>query len=256
MFNPMLAKDLRIQMRDRMIFSLSMLYVVIICAVVFGMFWLNETSKKPLSPEYGRDISNMFFIIMAFLISAISSGLGARLIYSERNGINFDLLKITLLKPYQIISGKILSLIIYIIVLMLLSLPILIIIISISGFEGIAKNYLLVFISALTFGIIGLMWSSFFRNARTSIAMTYISAGLLSFGTIVIPLILKNVFKIKIPQIPLKIINSVSPFISIYKNVTESIFILPSWEIMTFSYLFISIIAIIVTLIRLKSITG
>jgi ABC-type transport system involved in multi-copper enzyme maturation permease subunit len=257
MLNPILAKEFRIQMRDQMSYSLSLIYVIIICGVVFSMFWFASTSKKPLSPEYGKDIFLIFFTIMTLVICTISAGLGARLISSERIGSNFDLLKSTLLNPYQIISGKILPLVIYIIILMLLSAPLALIIISMSGISHLEmiRCYLIVFISSLTFSIIGFMWSSIFHRTRTSTALTYITVGIFALGTIIVPLILTRVFMIKIPQTPLKIINSISPFISIFRGVTKSESVFATWETMIFGYLIISAIALSITFIRLKYVT-
>ncbi len=260
MVNPILSKEFHIQMRDRMLFSLAMVYVAIICSVVFGMFWFASTSNKPIDPQYGRDIFLIFFIVMNLAVYSISAGIGSKLISQERQKANFDLLKITLLKTRHIILGKILPLFAYIMMLMLLSLPLAIVIMPISGLSiaGVVLCYLIAFISAITFSIIGLMWSSLFRNVRTSTALTYISCGIIAFGTIIAPLALNQILKIKLPQISSKIISSLSPFISVFRIVTESdsSFVLAEWELMVLGYLVISAIAISITSLKLRNIFG
>lgn len=241
-------------MRSRKFFTLAVFYVVIICVVAFTMFWFASTSKK-LSSEYSFRMSSIFFITLMLAIYTICSGLAVSLIYTERQNLTFDILRSTPLKRYQIISGKILLAIAYILMLMFLSLPVTLLIMPVSRKMGCC--YLIVFLSATTFSIMGLAWSSICRKIRAAISMNYVTAGFFAVGIILVHPILNKVFQVKLAPSIVDLLNALNPFWAILNVITGSIWSmkvsdLPAWIFFILCYMLLSVIAIIVSIVKLK----
>jgi hypothetical protein len=258
MLNAILIRDFRIYSRNRRYFSISILYIIILCATVFGMLWFADTSKKPLNPEYGSSVFSVLIIAMSLAIFSISPAFAVNIMSSEKQ--NLDLIKPTLIKNHQIISSKILTLATYILILILLSFPIIILAMPISGFSftNIMDCYLIIFISALTFGIMGIMWSSIF-NRMTAMSVTYIGVGILSLGTILTPVIMTKILQVKLSSVVINILNALSPFWILLKkmsepNLSDKVFIIPLWLFPILVYLLISVIGTIVAFMALQKI--
>jgi ABC-type transport system involved in multi-copper enzyme maturation permease subunit len=255
MLNSILIKEFRTQLRNRKYYAFAIFYVVIICVVAFTMFWSASTSKKPLSPEYSINLSFIFFMVQMLAIGTICSGFAIYLISTERQNLTFDVLRSTLLKNYQIIFGKIPPIITYALILMFLSLPVALLIMPLN--KEMAYCYLIIFISTIAFSLMGFAWSSIFKNARTAIVATYITVGIFAIGTMLVPVILNKVFQVKIAPIVTDLLNALNPFWTIFKSINGTIWsmnvaIIPTWIVLVIGYLFLSVIAIIVSIIKLK----
>jgi len=255
MLNPILIKEFRTQLRNRKYYTFAVFYVVIICVVAFTMFWSASTSKKPLSPEYGVNLSFIFFIVQMLAIGTICPGFAIHLISTERQNLTFDILRSTLLKSYQIIFGEILPIFTYVLILMFLTLPVALLIMPLN--KEMAYCYLTIFVSAVTFSLMGFAWSSIFKEARTAIVATYITVGIFAIGTVLVSVILSKVFQVKIAPIVTDLLNALNPFWTILKGINGTIWsmnvsIIPTWIVLIIGYLFLSAIAVIVSIVRLK----
>ncbi|MEK7400056.1 MAG: hypothetical protein AAB116_24190 [Candidatus Poribacteria bacterium] len=256
MLNAILIRDFRIYSRNRRYFSISILYIIILCATVFGMLWFADTSKKPLNPEYGSSVFSVLIIAISLAIYSISPAFAVNIMSSEKQSL--DLIKPTLIRNHQIISSKILTLATYILILILLSSPIMLLAMPIGGFTltNMLDCYLVIFVSALAFGIMGIMWSSIF-NRMTAMSVTYISVGIFTLGTILTPAIMAKVLQVKLSSAIISVLNALSPFWILLKKISESnlsdkIFIIPLWLFPILVYLLISVIGIIVAFMALQ----
>jgi len=256
MSNAILIRDFRIYSRNKEYFNVFIIYVFILCAVVFGMLWFADTNKKPLNPEYGSNIFSILIISMSLAIYSICPVFAVNITSSEKN--NIDLIKSTLLRSHQIILSKTFVIIANIFILIFLSFPIMISIMPICGFtlKGLLNCYLIIFIYALTFGMIGVMWSSIFSR-MTAISVTYISVGILSLGTILTPLIMSKILKIKLSLTIINVLNALSPFWILSKKISETnlsdkIFTIPLWLFPILVYFLILLITIALTFIFVR----
>jgi hypothetical protein len=255
MLNPVLIKEFRTQLRSHRYYTLAILYVLIISVVVFAMFWSASTSKKTLSPEYDVRLSFIFFTVQMLAIYAICPNFAISSISIERQNLNFDVMRSTSLKHNQIISGKILPIITYILILLFLSLPVALLIMPMSG--GMAYCYLIVFVSTTVFCLMGFAWSSIFKNMRTATTMTYVTVGIFAFGTLLVPLVLNKIFHVKIAPVITDLLNALNPLWVISKGITGSIWsmnllFLPIWSILILFYLLLSVIVIVISLMILR----
>ena len=250
MLNPLLIKEFRIQARGWKTYAAGVIYISAISALVFGLFWEASSNGKTLDPEYGIDMFFVFAIALILGVCSICPAFTVGAISLECEQDTYDQLRATLLKPYQILIGKALPPIIYILMLMGASLPVVSLIAPVGGISlaEIAACYLIVFISAMTFSLVGLMCSSIFRHTRTSIIVTYSIAGFFLFGTVIIPMIANRVLMDRL--IALNPFHAAMSVIGMSKQLQLSG--LPSWSILAIVYLIISAASVCITLFRFR----
>ncbi|MGB9595000.1 MAG: hypothetical protein ACPL7B_01860 [Candidatus Poribacteria bacterium] len=256
MLNAILIRDFRIYSRNKTYLNIFILYVFILCAIVFGMLWFVNISKKTLNSEYGTSISFILFIFISSAIYSICPALAVNIVSSEKN--DFYLIKPTFLRNYQIITSKVIFVITHVLIFILLSFPIMILVISIAGFslKILFYCYLVTFISALAFCIMGILWSSVFGK-MIALSLTCISVGIFSIGTILTPLTITKIIKAKLSADIINILYGLSPFWILSRKISESnlpdkIFTIPLWFYPIFVYFLISVITISLTFVFVR----
>lgn len=248
MLSAMLMNDLRISSKNRTNLTVFILYVFILSAITFGLHWFSNTSKSPINPDYGSKILLVLFLFISLAVYSISSTFTVYIMSSEKNNISF--IKPTLLRNHQILFSKIIVISAYILVLIFLSFPIMVLITPIFGFslKNLFECYLITFISALAFNIMGILFSSFL-NRMNALSLTYIFAGFLSIGTILVPLTMTKILKVKLSSNVVNTLYGLSPFWILSKKISETnlsdkIFIIPLWLYPILTYFLILAVAI------------
>ena len=262
MLNPLLIKELRMQTRGKETYAVSGIYVLALSVLTFTLIWEASTGNRTLNAAYGKEMFRDFMVVMMLAICLICPGFTVGTISSERERLTFNQLRVTLLKPHQIVVGKAAPSLIYILALLFASLPIVTLIVPLTGLSlvEIASCYLIALISALAFSLIGLMCSAVYRNTRAATVMTYATIGLFMFGTAVAPMILTGVFRMEINRILPDLLMALNPFNAVFsilgwgRNVQMAG--LPPWSINIIGYLTISVVAIGVSLFRFKKMRG
>lgn len=254
MLNPLLIKELRMQTRGWKTYAVGIIYLLAISALAFGLFWEASAGGRTLDPEYGGDMFLAFVIALILAVCLICPAFTVGAISSERERLTFDQLRITLLKPHQILVGKAAPPLIYALILMVASLPIASLIVPVGGISlaEVASCYLIAFISAMAFTLIGLMCSSIYRHTRTSTVMTYSITGFFLFGTAMIPLIARS------NHILMELCIALNPFHAamsvLGKGKQLQLGGLSAWDVAVIGYLIISAVSVFVTLLRFRRI--
>ncbi len=258
MLNPLFIKELRLQTRGWETCAVSTIYILALSALAFSLLWEVGTGEKVLDATYGEEMFLAFAVVLILAVCLICPAFTVGAISSERERLTFDQLRVTQLRPHQILIGKAGPPLIYILILLFASLPVACLIILAGGVSSMtaAFCYLIAFISALTFSLTGLMWSSIYRNTRAATVMTYAITGFFTFGTAVLPMIVRNVFKLKINRVLLDLCIALNPFHAVFnifgKGRNFQLAGLSPWDIAIAGYLIISIMAICVALVNFK----
>jgi hypothetical protein len=258
MLNPLLAKELRVQMRGRETYAVGTIYILALSALAFSLIWEVSTGRSALDPEYGKEMFLAFAITLILATCLICPAFTVGAVSSERERLTFDQLRVTLLKPYQILIGKAGPPLIYILILLFASLPVAILIVPAGGISPreVVSCYLIAFIAAAAFSLIGLMWSSIYRSTRPSTVMTYAITGFFTFGTAMVPMILNIVFRLRINRVLLDLVMALNPFHAVFNTLGRGRQIqvagLSPWVIVIAGYLVISTIAACVALLRFR----
>jgi len=117
--NPIIEKDLRITARSMRFFLFLVFFLLIASAL---LIWLSSL-KRGSSDDYSEVLQVLFFVQAACLALAIPA-FACTAINGERERRTFDLLRISALKPSQIIRGKFFAIMIYLGVFVIAFLPV------------------------------------------------------------------------------------------------------------------------------------
>ena len=127
----------------------------------------------------GMEFGMILFVIPAYTSSAISG---------ERERQTLEILLTTSMKPIQIIWGKLLSSISTVLLLVFSSLPVLSLVFTIGGVSvgDLAKYVIMVVVTAVFAGSLGLLFSASFKRTTISTVFTYGAMVMIGAGTIVL----------------------------------------------------------------------
>lgn len=178
-------------MRGRRAFVILTVYLALMCgfmAVLYLGFALGGSNRSTETRVAGKSIFVAILSVQTFLAVFISPAFTAASITGEKERQTYDLLRTTLLSPRALISGKLLSALSYVILLILAAVPLQSVAFFLGGvsFVELFVSQLLMVVSAVTFGMVGLYVSSFMRSTIASTVTTYALVLLLLIG---IPLI-------------------------------------------------------------------
>jgi ABC-type transport system involved in multi-copper enzyme maturation permease subunit len=137
--------------------------------------------------QYGPQLFMWLIIFEVVLLAFITPALTAGSISGERERQTIDLLFVTPLRPFAIIWGKLLASMSFVLLLLILSVPIFSLVFLFGGIEldQMVSAFAVVGVSALTFGLLGLAFSSLFRRTLAATVAAYGAAFVLMVGSLV-----------------------------------------------------------------------
>jgi ABC-type transport system involved in multi-copper enzyme maturation permease subunit len=187
--NPLLIKELRIGLRERRIFLIQTLYLLVLSCVAFLFFVsLDQGGDFTRLAQQGSELFAWLVGIQAFMVVAITPSLTSGLISGEREKKSLDLLVTTCLSPAEIALGKLAYALAYVGLLLVSSLPVVATTFLLGGVSPgqVLAAYALLFLAALLAAQVGLFFSA--RESRTTYAtnQAYGTLILLFFGSLVL----------------------------------------------------------------------
>lgn len=164
---------------------------------------VSESSKQIFSLFFSVDLTLLLLLVPAFSASSIT--------YEKENG-TYPALFSTLLSPFDIMAGKLAAAILMLLIIALLSMPIA----SICALTGgvnqafMLKVMLLLLLTAVSYGLVGLACSSVCSRSTSAILLNYVAILLLVGATWLPAALLSNL----LPQLNAvwQLIRSISPF--------------------------------------------
>lgn len=191
--NPVVLKELRGRMRGARAFVILAVYLGLLGAFTTLMYVAVVESSTSASGqtnvgEIGRTLFGAIVGIELLLVSFIAPAFTAGAISSEREHQTFDLLRTTLLPNTSLVLGKLLSSMLYVVLLLLAAIPLQ----SIAFFFGgvaeteVLLSFLLLSLTALLFSAIGLFFSASAERTLSASVLTYVVTAVITFGVPVI----------------------------------------------------------------------
>jgi len=187
--NPMLKKEILVSVRSIKLTVLMLIFNIILAAIGLLIFSsVLETVRWSGRLDYSSTVSLYItllvieFILLAFIVPAITAGT----ISGERERQTLDILLSTSLSPSRIISGKLMSSIISVILLIISSMPVISLIFIFGGVSGgdiLTSVLFLIFITVYA-GAIGIACSARFKKTTTATVAAYGSVLFLGIGTL------------------------------------------------------------------------
>ncbi|WP_033540912.1 ABC transporter permease [Planococcus sp. CAU13] len=175
--NPVLIKEIKLRFRNMKSFTGLFFYLMVMGIFVFG--FINLTSSVTGGGFFRPAESFMLFSMLSYiqlgLILFITPGLTAGTISSEREKQTLNILLTTAQSSFQIIFGKLLSSIAFLLLLVVSGLPIYSMVFLYGGVapSQIAVIFLFYFLTLLVIGSLGVMYSTLTRRTITSMIVTY-----------------------------------------------------------------------------------
>lgn len=195
---PMLLKELRARTRGWRSPALQSLYLLALGGVSLGMYALMFRGTRfgsGLTAEVGIQIFSYMALFQVMIIAFVVPALTAGAISGERERRTFDLLLVTRVSPAGMVLGKLVSSILYVILLLLATLPVFALV---YFFGGVPLAVLFAVLglsaaSAVAFGAVGLFFSALFKRTQAAAVATYAAVFLLVFGSLVATVVLAAV---------------------------------------------------------------
>src|SRR3954470_17529413 len=173
--NPVLTRELLVNLRSPRAFLLQFSYVVFLGAVVY-FYWPPEAGgARQVGSGVARRLFELFFLGQFFLVALVAPTFAAGSITGEKERRTYEMLLASPLRPGTILIGKLLSSLSYLVILILSSLPLMILCFLLGGLllSEIARAYLVLILAAGTFGLLSVACSSYFRRTSSALVVSY-----------------------------------------------------------------------------------
>src|SRR5215213_6020840 len=177
--NPVLQRELLVNLRMGRAFVLLLLYQALLGAVVY-FAWPQDTrldlTAGSSSVQQTKRLVNLFFVGQFVLASMMAPSFAAGSITGEKERKTYEMLLASPLQPATILIGKLLSSLSYLVILILSSLPLMILCFLLGGIllSEIARAYIVLILAAGTFGLLSVACSSFFRRTSSALMVSYL----------------------------------------------------------------------------------
>jgi ABC-type transport system involved in multi-copper enzyme maturation permease subunit len=184
--NPVLQRELLVNLRTPRAFVLLAVYQILLAGVVI-LAWpspgkLDLTQSQPSA----RKLVDLFFVGQYVLASLMAPSFAAGAITGEKERKTYELLLASPLRPGAIVLGKMIASLTHLAMLVVASLPIIVLCLPLGGvsiYEVLAA-YLGLVNSVIVFGAIGICCSSFFGRTAASLVVSYL---------LILPLVLAGI---------------------------------------------------------------
>jgi ABC-type transport system involved in multi-copper enzyme maturation permease subunit len=178
--NPVLARELKERMRGWWAFVALMGFLGMLTLTVWLVYQANQSGDAfsfdlERQTRVGRDLFEWMLAIMILLICFLVPGLTAGAVAGERERQTLLPLQITLLRPRQILWGKVMAALAYITLLVVASLPIFAIAYQLGGVslaDG-ARGVVGVLVIAVLLATMTVGISSFAKRVQTATLLGY-----------------------------------------------------------------------------------
>lgn len=196
LWNPIVAKEYRSRMRTWRSPIAMTVYIVLIGGLGWAIFAaMSASARSSFNPgqaaNYGQTLFMWLILFQMALLSFITPALTAGAISSERERQTIDLLFVTKLPPFSILWGKLLSSMSFVLLLLLLSVPIFSLVFLFGGIEldQMLAAFVVTAVAALTFGILGIAFSTLFHRTLPATVAAYAAAFVLLAGSLLFGLL-------------------------------------------------------------------
>jgi ABC-type transport system involved in multi-copper enzyme maturation permease subunit len=174
--NPVLQRELLVNLRMNRAFFLLLFYVAMLGLVVLAAWPASQKLDLVGRSEEARRLVNMFFLGQYVLMSLIAPSFAAGAISGEKERKTYEMLLASPMRPMAIVVGKLLASLSHLGVLVFCSLPIVMLCLPLGGtslYEVLA-TYLAMTASVIAFGMISLACGSYFTRTAASLVVSYL----------------------------------------------------------------------------------
>jgi ABC-2 type transport system permease protein len=186
--NPVTVKELRSRMRGRRAFVVLTVYLLLMGLFITALYGLYRSASRqvfgPDPAQAGKVVYGAVLGIQVMIVVFLGPAFTAAAISGEKERQTYDLLRTTLLPARALVSGKLVSALSYVFLLILAALPLQSIAFLLGGVSlvELVLSVLLVMVSAVTYALLGLYFSSMLRSTLASSVVTFATSLFLTLG--------------------------------------------------------------------------
>jgi len=177
--NPVLQRELLVNLRMGRAFVLLFLYLALLgCVVYFA--WPQDSrldmTANSRSVAQTRRLVDLFFVGQYVLASMMAPSFAAGSITGEKERKTYEMLLASPLRPAAIVFGKLVASLTHLAVLIFASLPIVMLCLPLGGvsiYEVLAA-YLGLILSVITYGMISVACSAYFQRTSAALVVSYL----------------------------------------------------------------------------------
>jgi len=185
--NPILRRELLFRLRPQPSHrTVIVLVVVLVFIAVALLYWAALESMRGY--EAYRELLTVILVIETLLVAGGAPAATANAISREREQRTWDLLTITLLKPHEVVLGKLLGRTIPLLLFLLLGAPMMLLCVIARPdlLPGAMLGTLSILVTLVFYSTAGLAASCFSRKTVTATVLAYLFAGGWVFGTFIL----------------------------------------------------------------------
>lgn len=198
--NPIILKELRYRMRSwRGLVDLGFytLLLSIVGIIAYGSlssanrgyypyyaYYGSSAYTNTRSQELGTNYFTAIVVAQLFLACILAPGFSAGTIAGEKERQTYDVLLVTLLRPRDIVFGKLFASLAYLLLVIVAGIPVASVAFLMGGvsFDQLCMALVVMIIASLMVGSVGIFWSSLMRTSREANRYTFWSILVLLFG--------------------------------------------------------------------------
>jgi ABC-type transport system involved in multi-copper enzyme maturation permease subunit len=186
--NPVLQRELLVNLRRPRAFVLLFAYLALLGAVVL-VAWPTERRLDltgSSDAEETRRLVDLFFLGQYVLISLMAPSFAAGAITGEKERQTYEMLLASPMRPPAIVLGKLLAALCHLGIMVFASLPIIMLCLPLGGVSlyEVAATFIAMLASATAFGMICIALSAYFTRTLAALVVSYL---------IILPLVLLGV---------------------------------------------------------------
>lgn len=195
--NPVLRRELLERWRGRRAFWVITVYVLILALVMVLLYWIGEQFLQQQArwggagafaagPTIGRFLFENLLAFVLLLVLFIAPGYAAAQIAGERERRTLALLQVTLVRPVDIVLGKLGASLAWLLLLVVAALPLGAAAFFLGGVTGgdLARGVAVVLVVAVSVAAMSLGVSAVTRRTTAAVVLTYAMVLALTLGTV------------------------------------------------------------------------
>ena len=174
--NPVLQRELLVNLRKPKAFGLLLMYQILLAAVVY-FAWPSENVRLDLSGSgASRVLVDLVFLGQYILAAMMAPSFAAGSIAGEKERMTYEMLLASPIRPESIVLGKLVAALTHLAILIFASLPIVMLCLPLGGvsFYEVLAAYLALIASVITFGMISVAAGSFFSRTSSALVVSYL----------------------------------------------------------------------------------
>lgn len=174
--NPVLQRELIVNLRTPRAFLLMLIYQIALAAVVLIAYPRDVKIDLSRESASAQRLVDFFFVGQFAIASLMAPSFTAGAISGEKERKTYEMLLASPLRPVVIVSGKLIAALAHLIVLVSGSLPIIMLCLPLGGvsiYELLAA-YIGLLSSIFLFGSISMYCSSYFKRTSSSLVVSYV----------------------------------------------------------------------------------